>query len=239
MARVNFMNVTLRSRQQRRRFEDLAEREMCPTIYADDHAMTALGIRESVMYLLHQIGWDTAPIRRRYCTYKKLTLEFLSTLSFIPNHGIGFNRGLITFRMFDMDYTYNLREFSHLLGFPFGPDVITMTQEDLLLDSDLDFFWGSIAGNNHPEPSDLYSECIHNPAIRYFHKIIAHTLFGKEQNVTSVSRDELFIMYCASQIRPVNGAAYMLANMERIIQTPNAPILLGGLVTMISNAIRL
>ena len=25
--------------------------------------------------------------------------------------------------------------------------------------------------------------------------------------------------------RPVNGAAYMLANMERIIQTPNAPIM--------------
>ena len=88
-----------------------------------------------------------------------------------------------------------------------------MTQEDLLLDTDLDFFWGSIAGNNHPEPSDLYSESIHNPAIRYFHKIIAHTLFGKEQNVTSVSRDELFIMCCASQSRPVNGVAYMLANI--------------------------
>ena len=101
------------------------------------------------------------------------------------------------------------------------------------------FFWGSIAGNNHPESSDLYSECIHNPTIKYFHKIIAHTLFGKQQNVTSVNRDELFIMYCASQSRPVNGAAYMLANMERIIQTPNAPILLGSLVTMISNAIGL
>ena len=138
-----------------------------------------------------------------------------------------------------MDYTYNLREFSQLLGFPFGPDVISMTQENLLPESDLDYFWGSIAGNNHPEPSDLYSECIHNPAIRYFHKIIAHTIFGKQQNVTSVSRDELFIMYCASQSRPMNGAAYMLANMERIIQTPNAPILLGGLVTMLSNAIGL
>ena len=176
---------------------------MCPTIYANDHAMTTLGIRKSVMYLLHQIGWDTAPIRRRFCTYKRPTLEFLSTLSFIPNHGMGFNRGLITFRMFNMDYTYNLREFSQLLGFPFGPDVISMTQENLLPVSELDYFWGSIAGINHPEPSDLYSECIHNPAIRYFHKIIAHTIFGKQQNVTSVSRDELFIMYCASQNRSV------------------------------------
>ena len=46
-------------------------------------------------------------------------------------------------------------------------------------------------------------------------------------------------MYCASQNRPVNGAAYMLANMERIIETPNAPILLGGLVTMLYNTIGL
>lgn len=85
----------------------------------------------------------------------------------------------------------------------------------------------------------MHSESIHNPAIRYFHKILAHTLFGKERNITIVSRDELFIMYCASQNRPVNRSTFMLANFERIIKTEHASILVGVLVTMIVNAIGL
>src|SRR3954471_683938 len=99
MQRVDYMGITFRGRGQVRRFEALADREMTPTIYVDDRAMNALGIRESVLYWIHQIGWDTSPIMRRFNTYRKITLEFLSSLNYLPNHGLGFNRGLIWFRM--------------------------------------------------------------------------------------------------------------------------------------------
>ena len=237
MTRVDYMSITFRGKDQMRRFEDLVDREMTPTIYADDRAMTALGIRESVLYLLNQIGWDTSPIRRRFSSYRRLTLEFLSSLNYVPNHGLGFNRGLIRFRLFSIDFCYNNSEFANLLGFPSGPDVFTVAQEDILSNHELNYFWGSITGNNHPEPDDMHSDSIHNPAIRYFHKILAHTLFGKEQNISLVSRDELFILFCASQNRPVNAATFMLANFVRIIETAHTPILIGGLVTMIANAI--
>lgn len=82
----------------------MVERDMTPTIYADDRAMNALGIRESVLYWLNQIGWDTSPIRRRYCIFCKLALEFLSSLTYVPNHELDFNCGLILFRMFGVDY---------------------------------------------------------------------------------------------------------------------------------------
>ena len=76
--------------------------------------MTTLGIRDSVMFLLNQVGWDTSPLRRRFSSYRKLTLEFLSSLIFLPDHGLGFNRGLTTFKMFGIEYHYNNRELANL-----------------------------------------------------------------------------------------------------------------------------
>ncbi|KAI5408480.1 hypothetical protein KIW84_054357 [Lathyrus oleraceus] len=112
-------------------------------------------------------------------------------------------------------------------------------KEDRLIDLELDYFWGNITGNNHPELDLMHSENIHNPAIRYFHKILTHTLFGKEQNITFVSKDKLLIMYCASHARPVNAVIFIIANLDRITQDNHEPILVGGLVTMIANAIGL
>lgn len=91
------------------------------------------------------------------------------------------------------------REFANLLGFPKGIDAYTVTQEEILLEHELNYLWGNITDNDNPDPAEMCSESIHNPAIRYFHMILVHTLFGKEVHVTTMSCDELFIMYCASQ----------------------------------------
>lgn len=231
------MDIVFRGKGQRRRFEALALREMTLTIYPDGRTMAKLGIRDSVMFLLSQIGWDNFTIKRRFSSYRRLTLKVSSSLVYLPSHGIGFNKGLITFRMFDIEYPYNHRELAELLGCPNGPDAFTITQEELLTDLELNYFWGSITGNNHPEPDLMHSENIHNPAIRYFHKILTHTLFGKEQNITSLSKYEFFIMYYASQARPVNVITFIIANLDCMAQANHGPILIGGLVTMIVNVI--
>ena len=65
------------------------------------------------------------------------------------------------------------------------------------LDFELNHFWRDIAGQYPEDPDRLDVTDIHNLAIRYFHHILAFTLFGKPINRHSVSRDELFIIYCA------------------------------------------
>ena len=104
MQQVDTMDIIFRGRAQRRRFEVLAQREMALTIYPDGLTITKLGIRDSVMFLLNQIGWNNFAVGRRFNSYRRLTLEFLCSLAYMPNHVLGFNRGLIIFRMFGIDF---------------------------------------------------------------------------------------------------------------------------------------
>lgn len=130
-------------------------------------------------------------MRKRFSPYRRLTLEFLSSLCDDPNRGFGFGRGLDTFRLFANKYRFSHHEMTNLLGFSNGPNAFTIAPEDPFTDLDLNYLWGTITGNYHPEPYTMFSENIHNHVIRYFHKILAHTMFGKEENITSVSRNEL------------------------------------------------
>ena len=62
MQQVDYMDIVFRGRAQRRRFEALAQREMTLTLYPDGRTMTKLGIRDNVMFLINQLGWDTLVI---------------------------------------------------------------------------------------------------------------------------------------------------------------------------------
>ena len=64
MQQVDYMDIIFKGGAQSRRFKVLAEREMALTIYPDSRTMTSLGIRDSVMFLLDQIGWNNFTIGR-------------------------------------------------------------------------------------------------------------------------------------------------------------------------------
>src|SRR3954468_23918967 len=239
MQEVDNMEVVFRGRGQEARFNKLAERQMDLTCYPHQPTMVQLGIEESVLHLLNQIGWTGSHLFRKFSTYRKLTLEFLSSLTYLPNSGQGLRKGVILFRLFGMEFNFCIRDFAEMLELPHGSDAYTQVAEDSLAYWELERYWGKITGNDNPEENEFQSENIHNPAFRYFHKIIAHYIFGKPDNVTEVSREELFIMFFSSQNRPVNAIAFMLTNFERITQDEVSPIRIGGFVTMIANAIEM
>src|SRR3954467_1505381 len=237
MEGVDNMEVVFRGRGQEARFNKLAERQIDLTCYPDHPTMIQLGIQESVLHLLNQIGWTGYHLFRKFSTYRKLTLEFLSSLTYLPNSGQGLRKGVILFRLFGMEFNFCMEDFAKMLELPHGADAYAKVAEENLPYWELEKFWGKITGNDNPEENEFHSENIHNPAFRYFHKILAHYIFGKPDNVTEVTREELFIMFCSSQNRPVNAIAFMLTNFERITQDEVSPIRIGGFVTMIANAI--
>ncbi|CAJ2652102.1 unnamed protein product [Trifolium pratense] len=222
----------------RQRFEDLFEREMSFQNFPHQSTMISLGIAESVNFMINQLGWDALNLST-LPTYRNLTIEFLSSFKNSPNRGFSIHRGQTKFRLFGADYTYTHRSIAEFMKVPTGLDAVVKTQEDGFMDYELCNFWGSISGEPNSDPADRTNQKIHNPAIRYFHMILAHTIFGKQENDTTVSKDELFIMFCAFQGRPVNLAPFVLANLQKLVETPNRRICIGGFVTLLARAIGL
>ena len=129
-----------------RRFEELSHGNIGMTLYYDEPTMDTLGIKDSVHYLFSQLGWERAHIKSRFVTYRKLTLEFLSSLVHIPKCGFGTRKGFIAFKLFGIEFAYTHKELADLLGFPSGPFAFTTTQAELM-DFELDYFWGRLNAN--------------------------------------------------------------------------------------------
>ena len=208
------MNVYFKGGAQWHRYEALSQRPMALTAFTHGPTMTALGIGARVDYMFNQIGWEGFA-NQKHKTYRRLTLEFLSTIAYTPNCGKGFNRGRIAFRIFGYSYDCNIREMANLLDLPDGPHVFHEVPEDLYMEGELNDFWSSITGRPYHDLYPMLSTDIHNPAIRYFHMILAHTLFGKPERVNYVSREELFIMFYVFQSRQVNAVTLCLLTFAR------------------------
>lgn len=88
MEHVDDMEVVFRNENQRRRFGMFAQREMGLSTYPDGLILATLGLRDSVMYLVNQVGWKNYVVRKRYSQYRRLTLEFMSSLYYDPNRRI-------------------------------------------------------------------------------------------------------------------------------------------------------
>lgn len=238
MDNIDNMVVTFKNVAQRQCYATVFQREVARTKYPDGHTIATLGLGESINLMFNQLGWKSFT-RKKLSTCHKLTLEFLKSFLYDPNQGRGFNRGRVSFRSFGYTYNFNHREMDDLLGLPNGPDVFTITQEDASMTRELDYLWTKISGDTRTEPDSRHSSQIHNPAICYFHMVLAYTLFGKPESNTIVSRDELFILFCVFHSMPVNVETFMLANLDRIAHATHGSILIGGQVTMIVAALAL
>jgi hypothetical protein len=135
--------VKFGSESQRIRFERLFEKEMSFQIYPENRTMTALGISESVKYMINQLGWSNLNLHS-LPSYRKLTLEFLSSFTYDPDYGYSIHKGLARFRLFGVPYRYCHREIAELMNVPNGHDAATKLQEDEFMDYELRNFWGSI-----------------------------------------------------------------------------------------------
>jgi hypothetical protein len=144
----------------------------------------------------------------------------LSLFRYDPNHGTSIHRGLVSFRLFRNTYHSTHREIAGFLGVPSGTDAITEIRDDTFIESELEYYWWSISGNPNSASDARNNTEIHNPAIRYFHMIIAHTFLGKPVSNNDVSREELFMMFCVSQTQPINAATILLTNFAEIIEDP-------------------
>ena len=229
------MHVAYRDNAQRERYIALYQRPMAPTRYPDQHCMEALGIEPSIRFLSHQLHWDEFADDLSN-TYRNLTLEFLSSFDYDPYSGPD---GYAAFRLFGVEYSFSQKEFGDLLGFQTTPDAIPETPMGYFLGKEVEKFWSDISGGGSQDPSMQLSHVIHNPAFRYFQMILAHSFLGRPDAETLLSEEEIFLLFCASQSRPVACGNFLLYSLSGISRSTEGVIHVGGIITQIAVALGL
>jgi hypothetical protein len=200
--------------------------------------MEALGIEPSFRHLCNQLQWDEYT-DAMHVTYRNLTLEFLSSLTYEPYVGHTSDGGYINFRLFGTKYTFNHKHFCDLLGFQTAYDASSELPMIYFLSRDVENIWSDITCGGSPDPSTQISNKIHNPTFRYCQMIIAHTFLGKSDPDTRVSAEEIFFMYCTTQSRPVDCGAFLIESLYLNARSAVSPIHVGSTVTHIASALGL
>lgn len=106
--------------RQRNNYLGYYQRSVQPTRYVDNDCLKELGLLDSVGWMLNISGL-TQLCTNPQLTYEALTLEFLSSFSYItPPGATHFLTRLATFRMFSTEYSLNQTQIAQILGFRHG-----------------------------------------------------------------------------------------------------------------------
>lgn len=127
--------------------------------------------------------------------------------------------------MFDIDHELSLDEFGKALNLPSvgagrAPD--TFNPEP---------FWKVITGKESYYTKGTKASSIQNPCFRYAQKAFAYTLFGRGDNPGVVSIRELYFLYCMSEHKQFNVAAFMEDHLRKVSRAKAETIYVGGIIT--------
>ena len=196
---IDYMGIEFPSgidgENQRTSFHKLIKRKVQPTRYQDNSALRASGLLESIKWMINNLGM-THFFSLTSSTYPRLTYEFLSSFKYVHPLGGPHTQDTIKFRMFGQNYTYSQDQMANIFQFPHGDGFACEAPLESDWQSDGFGFWHQLTGKTTTTWEGLRATTIHNPAIRYLHRILTNTIFGRE-NTTNVNSKELFLMQCA------------------------------------------
>ncbi|KAI5430861.1 hypothetical protein KIW84_035118 [Lathyrus oleraceus] len=149
---------------QKRRYHKLL-RDVLATRYLDDATLRALGLFDSVHWMLNNLGG-----------------------SFIT--------GTAHFRMFNRSYVISRYQMADLLSFPHGDEFACQHRLESEWESNALDFWKQLTGKTTTDWEGLKATAIQNLIIRYLHRILARTIFGRENirntfDITSPEPDHM------------------------------------------------
>ncbi|XP_020273363.1 uncharacterized protein LOC109848329 [Asparagus officinalis] len=219
------------------RFNNLVSRRMTSTKFIDNDALLQLGLKENIYNLFNGIGWGEFVTLHRP-TYRRLTLEFLSSLVVDANDSVA--GGRLIFRFFNKCYVISMAKFNRLLSLP--EQGLRKPPREW----DPATFWRAITceregrANVRPyEPSKNKASQIYNPVFRYLQRLMANTIFGRGESVSVFRDTEVFLLYCLVNRMVVDVGYFLAKQLEKIGKSSVGDIVVGGMITILAERMNL
>jgi hypothetical protein len=143
----NEKGIILNSASKRERYNTLLNAEIWLNRYRDSRALDAFGIKDNVMALLCNIGWNDFVGEPHY-TFETTTLEFMSTICFVQDR----ENSTVSFSLGKVEYNMSLTEFCDKMGFA-NTGFIHVSRNPVNMPQNYDQheFWSQITGRDHFE----------------------------------------------------------------------------------------
>ena len=220
-------------------FRRLKNREIQSTKWACPTILNQLGLTNDFNLLCNRVGllpfvFQDTP------TYRRLTLEFLSTLK----HTVGIyyrteeeyeGSDIITFRLINQEYNMTLTEWCNTFGFVNNNSYIRCTTY-MLNPTPTQYF-------NRMSISSLIPKgnLLEYPAVRYLCYVIANTLQARGE-ITRVNEEDMAVLAKAvvpnCNVTPNLGAILVLYLEHQALQG-RGPIACGGVITVLANSLHI
>ena len=205
----------------------LHKREVVPSKFFDPFSVHNLGLRDDVNTYIQNIGWNNFA-GMVLPTFKPITHEILSTIrSTYHPHQAG-DPTCIFFRCLGEDRQLTMNEFNENFRFPnvgltWYPSEFSPT-----------LAWRQLTDQYEYNPRVSKASHIRIHALRYLHRVMSLSIFGRGESTGVVSRVELFFLWAMTNGVQVNTGAWFLKHLLHVAKSPTGKICVGGLLTAVA-----
>ena len=230
------MGIKFVERTKADRFGLLKKREIRSTKWACPTMINQLGITNDFNLLCNRVGLFPFVFQDQP-TYRRLTLEFLSTLEHtVRNYGDGEQEegsDMITFHLMNKEYKLTLTQWCDHFGFVNNNSHIRVNS--ILVKPTTSYLFNKMS-TQHDFPKGNVIEC---PAVRYLYYVIANTLQARGE-FTRVNEEDILVLSKAAipdcNVTPNLGAILVLYLKHQALQTRGV-IACGGVITVLAKAL--
>ncbi|KAL6529445.1 hypothetical protein OROGR_015068 [Orobanche gracilis] len=191
--------------------------------------MNTMGIKDDVMKFLERIGWAWM-MTQKWVTYRSLTLEFFSTLV-VRHDPISHEPSALIFRLNNQDRRLTIQELENVYHLKTGGEYHVNRFK-------CENYWRSMveypgSGPRYYVPKAAKGSSLRNPVLRYLHKVIANTIYGRKE-IGPITLRELYILTHMLDGTIPATSAMLAEHFDDVATKPKGEIWVGGFITPIA-----
>lgn len=213
--------IQFRHGEHKNKFQNIMSRKIVPNRYLSATSLIEVGLLEDINLYINRMGWNNF-ILMQNPSYAIPTCEFLSSFEF---NDLSL---MLNFRLGNEEHSLGLFELNDVFHFPKNQDANAVY--------DRHKFWRELTRERGVfyEPRLAKESRIQSPALKYLHRLMAHSLFARKVGDSVVTTTELNVLYCMVNDRKLDVGHAIVGKLRDITAKTTGAIKVGGLITVIA-----
>lgn len=186
-------------------------------LFIDEAFIAQFGIAGRVHSYLQAMKWEKFAALR-FPSHRSWIIEFLTTLDYVDA-----KMTKLKFRHLGDEFVVGYKDMFNWFGFPKSGYV------DRPADFNPNYVWRMFSGEDFFDDWSAEANDIKDDSILYFHKFLAHSLFGRVDG-TIIKEKDLWVLDCSLQGRTVDSTGILFDSLYKASRSDVSMVGMGNLI---------